>query len=73
MGKNLKELAAIGMIGEGLTGALQPREHLLLWERGPLPYRRVIHKMAHHPGWMRLLFAVEAGLGVWWAMRLIER
>ena len=68
-GKRLKELLAIGMIGEGIVGLMRPRRYMLLWKFGPKPYQEFIDKAAEHKGFTRLLCGVEAGLGVWLALR----
>lgn len=67
--KRLKELLAIGMIGEGVIGFIQPRKYMLLWKFGPEPYQDFINSIAEHKGITRLLCGVEAGLGVWLALR----
>jgi len=69
-GKNrLKELFAIGMIGEGIIGALRPRRYMMLWRFGPKAYRNFIDALADRPQATRLMCAAEAGLGVWLALR----
>ena len=72
-GKQLKELLAIGMIGEGIVGFIKPRRYTLLWKFGPKPYQEFIEKAAEHKGLTRLLCGVEAGLGVWLALRQISK
>jgi hypothetical protein len=72
VGKWCKELLAIGMIGEGVAGLLTPKRYILLWRVGPKPYRRFMESLASYAGLMRLVFAVEAGLGVWLAWRQAE-
>ena len=67
--KQLKELLAIGMIGEGVVGFIKPSRYMLLWKFGPKPYQEFIEKAAEHKGLTRLLCGVEAGLGVWLALR----
>ena len=69
IGKRLKELLAIGMIGEGVIGFIKPRRFMLLWKFGPKPYQEFIDELAEHKDLTRLLCGVEAGLGVWLALR----
>jgi hypothetical protein len=71
--KRLKELVAIGMIGEGITGFLKPRQYMLLWKFGPKPYQKFIEGIAEHKELTRLLCGVEAGIGVWLALRQTEK
>jgi hypothetical protein len=69
-GKNrFTELLAIGMIGEGIVGALRPKQYMLLWRFGPKAYRNFIDALAERPQATRLMCAAEAGLGVWLALR----
>jgi len=63
------EILAIGMIGEGVIGAIRPRRYMRLWRFGPKAYRNFIDALADHPQTPRLMCAAEAGLGVWLALR----
>ncbi|HEY8460007.1 MAG TPA: hypothetical protein VIM99_06475 [Blastocatellia bacterium] len=63
------EILAIGMIGEGIIGAIRPRRYMRLWRFGPKAYRNFIDALADHSQATRLMFAAEAGLGVWLALR----
>jgi hypothetical protein len=63
------EILAVGMIGEGIIGAIRPRRYLRLWRFGPKAYRDFIDALARRPRATRLMFAAEAGLGVWLALR----
>jgi hypothetical protein len=67
MNRQLREVFAMAMIGEGVIGLLDPRRHLLLWRFGPRIYRQIIDSLTKHPFAMRFVFAAEAGLGLWWA------
>ena len=69
MEKQLKELAAMVLIGDGVVGFLSPRRHSLLWRFGPRPYRELMEAFAERPRLTRLLCVAEVGLGVWWALR----
>jgi hypothetical protein len=42
---------------------------MLLWKFGPRPYKEFIDGLAEHKDLTRLLCGVEAGLGVWLAVR----
>jgi len=63
------EILAIGMIGEGIIGAIRPRPYMRLWRFGPKAYRNFIDALADRPQATRLMCAAEAGLGVWLALR----
>ena len=69
----LKEVAAMAVIGEGVVGILYPGRHLLIWQFGPRAYREFVGELVKHRALMRLMFAAEAGLGLWWAARLVRR
>jgi hypothetical protein len=73
VGRRLKEIAAMTMIGEGIIGALYPRRHILLWKFGPKKYRKFIEASARRPNLVRIAAAAGAGVGVWWALRQISR
>jgi len=63
------EMLAIGMIGEGIIGAIRPRGYMRLWRFGPRAYRNFIDALVSRPQATRLMCAAEAGLGVWLALR----
>jgi|SRR5215813_12709774 len=65
----LMEVVAIGMIGEGIIGAIRPKRYMRLWRFGPKPYRNFIDALVDRPRATRLMCAAEAGLGVWLALR----
>src|SRR5262245_3977842 len=44
VGRRLKEIAAMAIIGEGIIGALFPRRHLHLWKFGPRSEERRVGK-----------------------------
>jgi hypothetical protein len=69
LGKRLKELLAIGLIGEGIVGFVRPRQYMRLWKFGPKPYQNFLDELIEHENLTRILCGVEAGLGVWLALR----
>jgi hypothetical protein len=73
VGRRLKEIAAMAMIGEGIIATLYPRQHTLLWKFGPKKYRKFIEASARRPNLVRIAAGAGAGLGVWWALRQICR
>lgn len=71
--QRIKELVALWLVGEGIVGALRPKRYLQLWRFGPKSYRKFIDTLTDHPNAMRAVCAAEAGLGLWWALRQINR
>lgn len=71
--KQVKEIIGLAMLGEGIIGLIAPKKYSLLWEIGPEPIRDMMEKAAENPETMRLLYAAEAGLGFWLAMRQVKR
>ncbi|BBL79069.1 hypothetical protein Rxycam_00657 [Rubrobacter xylanophilus DSM 9941] len=69
VGRRIKELAAIAMIGDGVVGFLAPGRHSLLWRFGPEGYAEAMEWFAERPALVRALSAVEIGAGVWLALR----
>lgn len=67
--KRMKELLAIGMIGEGVIGFLAPKRYMQLWKFGPKPYQEFIESIVEHPNLTRLCCGVEVGVGIWLALR----
>ncbi len=69
----LVQLAALIMIGDGVTGLFKPRRHSLLWDVGPQPFREAMESLAANPAKARLLYAAEIGVGAWLAIRETHR
>jgi hypothetical protein len=70
MKEQVKDLAAVALIGDGVVGLLEPRAHCLHWRIGPKPFRRLIDAFVAHPNLTRTLAGIEAGLGIWLAARV---
>lgn len=66
--KQLLDIFAMLLIGDGLLSVLRPRRHCLLWEVGPRSCRRAIDEFVEHPTLARGAGALEIGLGVLLAM-----
>ena len=71
--KRIKEVIGLALLGEGIIGMIAPKKYSLLWEVGPEPLREMMEKAAGNPELMRLIYAAEAGLGLWLAMRQVEK
>jgi hypothetical protein len=69
LSKRLKEIVAIGLIGEGIVGFMRPQRYLGLWKFGPKPYQEFIEELIEHKDLTRLLCGVEVGSGGWLALR----
>jgi hypothetical protein len=67
--RNLKELVAMTLIGDGMLTAIDPERHLKLWRVGPRACTRTIDALARRPALSRLLGATAALTGIWWASR----
>jgi hypothetical protein len=65
--KQLLDIFAMLLIGDGLLSAINPRRHCLLWEVGPEPCRKLIDEFAEHPQLTRGAGALELLLGLWLA------
>lgn len=70
--RRLLELLALTMIGEGVVGAIKPREYLLLWKVGPRPLRDFVQRCADRPELMRGVFTAQISLGAWLALRQLK-
>ncbi len=65
--KEIKEIVGLLMLGEGIVGFFAPKKYSLFWKLGFKPLEKLKHKAADNPEMMRLLYAAEAGLGLWLA------
>jgi hypothetical protein len=67
------EVFALAMIGEGIVGLLHPRRYSLFWRIGPAWLRDTAETFAKHREATRLICAGEIALGLWLALREIEK
>jgi hypothetical protein len=56
-------------IGDGVLALIAPRNHTTLWLLGPKRLRKLAAWFAENPLYTRLGGIVEAGLGLWLALR----
>jgi hypothetical protein len=67
--RNVKELVAMSLIGDGMLTAIDPERHLQLWRFGPRVCTRTIDALARRPLLTRLLGVAATITGLWWASR----
>lgn len=70
--RNITELIAMVIIGDGAIAFVAPRRHSLLWRFGPRGYKELMEGFAEHPALVRVLAATEIGAGLWLALRQYE-
>jgi hypothetical protein len=70
MGNRVKESIAMMMIGDGVLGIAHPKEHCLVWLRGPKSWRRTVRWFVQHPHITRAIGVGETVVGLWWSFRL---
>lgn len=63
-GRQMKQVAAMMMIGDGVVAMIAPRQDAMVWARGPRFWRRTMVWLAEHPTATRLIGAAEAAGGV---------
>jgi len=71
--KRLKEFSAMLSIGDGVLALVAPRDHVALWLLGPKRLRKLGAWFAENPIYTRLGGLVEAGLGLWLALRQYKK
>jgi hypothetical protein len=63
------EVLALTMIGDGVLALLQPERHMLLWRRGPRPWREVSQYFLERPMLTRVVGVASVAAGLWLANR----
>jgi hypothetical protein len=69
MNTRLQELMALMMIGDGVLAVARPREHCLVWLRGPQAWEHMIEWFADRPRLTRAVGVAETAFGLWWAFQ----
>ena len=64
------DLTAIGLIGDGVVGALTPRRHVRRYEIGPRVWQDAMRAFARRPALTRSLAVSEAAAGLMLAIAL---
>ena len=67
--RRAKESLGILMVGDGLLATVGPVRHCLLWQRGPVGWRRLVSFFAERPGLAPVVGVAETGAGLWLASR----
>lgn len=64
------ETVAVGMIGDGVIGLLQPEQHIARWESGPAWWQRALRPFVGNARNTRTFAAAEivAGVALVWAL-----
>ena len=62
MVKQLANLAAIGLIGEGVVGLMAPHRYTASWRGGPEPVRELVDEALDHPRALRGAYVSELSL-----------
>lgn len=65
--KPIKEIVGMALIGEGVIGLVEPKKYSLFWKFKYEPIEKLKQKAADNPEMMRLIYAAEAGFGLWLA------
>ena len=60
-----EDLAAMVLIGDGISNLRHPRRHSALWNCGPQSYRKVAGKLQSRPQLARGVGLALVALGVW--------
>ncbi len=66
--RQMKQVAAMAMIGDGVVAMICPRQDAMLWARGPQWWRKTMLWLAEHPTVTRMIGAAEAAGGVFLAL-----
>lgn len=62
--KQLANLAAIGLIGEGAVGLMAPRRYTASWRAGPEPVREWVDGALEYPRALRGAYVSELAAGL---------
>jgi hypothetical protein len=65
--RNMKELVAMTLVGDGILTAIDPERHLKLWRFGPRACTRTIDALVRRPLLTRVLGVAATITGIWWA------
>ena len=65
--RQVAELAALFIVGDGVLTATGPQRHLALWSGGPRWYRNFAEALRKRPNTTRCLGIAAVALGIFWA------
>ena len=63
------ESFAMMLIGDGLLSVINPKRHVMLWDRGPQFWKNAMEPFAQNPNLTRVAGAAEIAIGIWLATR----
>ena len=63
------ESFAMMLIGDGMLCLINPRRHIMLWNRGPQFWQNAMQPFAENPNLTRAAGALEIAVGLWLANR----
>ena len=66
--KRWKHFTAMALIGDGVMAMVRPRSDALAWERGPRPWRDLMHKLHDCPNLTRAIGAAQIIGGICWVL-----
>lgn len=69
LAKRLKDLLAIGLIGDGVIAMIAPSRHSELWTGGPEFYRKINRPFIEHLMVTRAVATGQIAAGLWITMR----
>jgi hypothetical protein len=67
--RRLRELLAIGLIGDGIFALIATRGQSRRWQLGPLPWQRLMTFFVERPNLTRALGVGEIAFGLWLGLR----
>ena len=72
LAERIKEVVAMGLIGDGALGTLSPKEHLLMWRRGPAVWEKMVDACLRHQPLIRAMAVAEVAEDTVRASSVIE-
>ena len=67
-----KHFAAMVLIGDGVMALLHPVADANAWNRGPKPWRDLMHGLSKRPTLTRAIGAAQIAAGIYWALKQEE-
>ncbi|MGA8939496.1 MAG: hypothetical protein WB439_10060 [Acidobacteriaceae bacterium] len=64
-----KHFAAMVLIGDGVMALIHPAADANAWDRGPKPWRNLMHGLAKRPTLTRAIGVAQILGGIYWALK----